>query len=106
MPPRWRIALASTGVLSIPLAGRAFGFFSRVMPSTSALTGVVSAKGFDNVVAGVESVRDTLKNHVGDRELAARVDDLLRIERSPDDKKLITARRAKLKRKAAVEAAG
>ena len=99
------IALASTGVLSVPLAGRAFGFFSRVMPSTSALTGVVSAKGFDNVVAGVESVRDTLKNHVGDHELARRVDDLLRIERSPDDKKLISARRAKLKRKAAVESA-
>ncbi len=94
------IALASTGVLSIPLAGRAFGFFSRVMPSSSVLTGVVSAKGFDNVVAGVESVRDTLKNHVGDHELSRRVDDLLRIERSPDDKKLISARRAKVKRKA------
>lgn len=100
------IALASTGVIGVPLAGRLFGYFSRVMPASSALTGVVSAKGFDHVVAGVESVRTALRQNVGDMELAARVDDLLRIERSPEDRRLLNARRAKLKRKAAVDSAG
>jgi hypothetical protein len=95
------VALAATGVLSVPMAGRIFGYFSRVMPSSSVLTGVVSAKGFDNVVAGVESVRKALRNNVGDAELSERVDDLLRIERGPDDKKLINARRQRLRKSAA-----
>jgi len=55
------IALASTGVLSIPLAGRAFGFFSRVMPASSALTGVVSKVDFTNAVGAVESFKSAVK---------------------------------------------
>ena len=96
------IALAASGVLSIPAAGRIFGWMSQVMPGSATLTGVVSTQGFDRVVAGVESVRDTLKNRVNDAEISARVDDLLRIERSPTDVPLLNARRAKVRKRKAL----
>lgn len=55
------IALASTGVLSIPLAGRAFGLFSRIMPASATLTGVVSQVDFTNAVGAVEQFKTAVK---------------------------------------------
>jgi hypothetical protein len=94
--PAGLVALAVACPAAVPIAGRAFGWFSRVMPSTSLVTGVVDAKGFGNVVAGVEKVRATLRSDPSLAAVAERADDLLRIERAPDDDKLIRAARRRV----------
>lgn len=83
------IALAVMVPTAAPLAGRMFGFMSRVMPSTSVLTGVVSKSGFDNVVAGVERVTAAVKQK--DPKLADEALSLLRQEQSPEDELLVNA---------------
>ena len=94
--PAGMIALAVACPAAVPFLGRAFGWFSRVMPSTSMLTGVVDAKGFNNVVAGVSAVRAELKADPSLAKLAERADDLLTMERSPDDARLIEAARKRV----------
>jgi len=85
------IALAVCVPAAAPLAGRLFGFMSKVMPSSAAITGVVAKSGFDNVVAGVERVTAAVKQK--DPALAGEALSLLRQEQSPDDERLVAARR-------------
>lgn len=96
------IALAVTVPALAPLAGRAFGLLSRMIPGSAALTGVVSRSSFDGVVAGVERVRQIVRARNGQQitaELAETVDGLLREERSPADLPLIRERRFRVARK-------
>ncbi len=96
------IALASTGVLSIPLAGRAFGMFARVMPSTSTFTGVVAKSDFANAVGAVENFKRAVKS--GDVEASgnAVLDSLkeaLSGAQNPDAEKLVDATRIAVAKK-------
>lgn len=95
------IALASTGVLSIPLAGRAFGMFSRIMPSSSALTGVVSKVDFTNAVGAVETFKQAVKKGDveggGDAVLTA-LKDALAAKQNPAAESLVDATRVAVAR--------
>jgi|GEM_PF-5708563 len=81
------IALAVLVPAAAPLAGRLFGFMSKVMPGSAALTGVVSKASFENVVAGTEMAVSAVRQR--DPALATQVLDALRIGKAPDDDKLI-----------------
>lgn len=91
------VALALFVPAAAPLAGRLFGFMSKVMPSSSALTGVVSKATFENVVAGTEMAVAAVKQR--DPALAAQVLDALRIGKGPEDDKLIDRSREVVVRK-------
>lgn len=96
------IAIAVAFPALAPLAGRAFGMLSKVMPSTAALTGVVSRSSFDGVVAGVERVRQAIRSNDGETittELADQLDGLLREERDRGDLPLIRERRHRVARR-------
>ena len=96
------IALAVAFPALAPLAGRAFGLLSQVMPGSAAITGVVSRASFDGVVAGVERVRQVVRSRNGQQitgELAETIDGLLREERSPADLPLIRERRFRVTKK-------
>ena len=95
------IALAVAFPALAPLAGRAFGMLSQIMPSSAVVTGVVSRASFDGVVAGVERVRQLVRSRNGLQitpELADTVDGLLREERNRDDLPLIKERRYRVAR--------
>jgi hypothetical protein len=96
------IAIAVAFPALAPLAGRAFGLLSQVMPGSAAITGVVSRASFDGVVAGVERVRQVVRSRNGQQitaELAETIDGLLREERSPADLPLIRERRFRVARR-------
>jgi hypothetical protein len=96
------VALAVAFPALAPLAGRAFGLLSRVMPGSAAVTGVVSRASFDGVVAGVERVRKAIRAKDGETitaELAEQLDGLLREERSREDIPLIRERRHRVARR-------
>lgn len=81
------VALAVLVPAAAPLAGRLFGFMSKVMPSSAVLTGVVSKASFENVVAGTEMAVSAVRQR--DPALASQVLDALRIGKAPDDDRLI-----------------
>lgn len=81
------VALAVMVPAAAPLAGRLFGFMSKVMPGSAALTGVVSKASFENVVAGTEMAVSAVRQR--DPALASQVLDALRIGKAPDDDRLI-----------------
>jgi hypothetical protein len=91
------IALAVLVPAAAPLAGRLFGLMSKVMPSSSVLTGVVSKATFENVVAGTEMAVSAVKQ--SDPALAIKVLDALRIGKGPEDDKLIDRSRIVVARK-------
>ena len=96
------IALASTGVLSIPLAGRAFGFFSRAMPSSSSFTGVVSKMDFSNAVEAVETFKTAVKKgdvQGGGDVVFDTLKEALKGAQNPAAERLIDATRVAVKNK-------
>lgn len=101
------IALASTGVLSIPLAGRAFGMFARFMPQASTFTGVVAKADFTNAVGAIEQFKTAVKSGSVEASGTAVMDALklaLKGEQNPAAEKLVDAARIEVARKERVKA--
>lgn len=100
--PAGLIALSVAFPMTAPLAGRAFGWLSRVMPSSSIVTGVVSRAGYENVVAGAAKVREVLKNGApAAPTLLEAADKALTAAQSPDDVPLVNATRVRIARREA-----